>query len=310
MNRGYAGYYGEHYLRSSYEYAYAKYLDFYNLLWNYEEITFDLGYKNYKPDFFLYNQNGKLEKIVEIKSRNEKAKNDARMALLVIEERYGINCELLSYEELLNLYETLPFSLTSTLTEWIESETTTIHKAAFGELNGHFNLKHSMNAKKKIGEHTKRLWATDSLSRQRMIEGLRKSGVKKGYIRIPREKRTCIECMEEFEVIATSPQKYCNRGCSGKVAIKKATVQYIVKRRNIHQSIKDYIIEWSITNKEKVLSTPLNKIKTNIAPLIYEIEKRYGVKDFRVISKAVFGEDRGRKELIMFMKNVCNEKIC
>jgi len=34
------------------------------------------------------------------------------------------------------------------------------------------------------------------------------------------------------------------------------------------------------------------------------------VKDFRVISKAVFGEDRGRKELLRFMKNVCNEKLC
>lgn len=310
MNRGYAGFYGEHYLRSSYEYAYAKYLDYHNIPWSYEDSTFDLGYKNYKPDFFFYNQNGEIEKIVEIKSRNEKAKADAKKALGLIKERYNIDYELLSYEELLELYQTLPFSLTSTIAEWIGSEKTTIHKAAYGELNGHFNIKHSELAKKKIGEHTKQLWANDSLSRQRMIEGLKKSGIKKGYIRIPREKRACKECMEEFEVIVTSSQKYCNRTCSGKAAMKKATIHYMEKRSTIHRKIRDYIIEWSIHNKVIVSGTPLNKINTTIAPLINDIEEQFGVKDFRVISKAVFGEDRGRKELIKFMKNVCNEKIC
>ncbi len=51
MNRGYAGFYKGHYLRSSYEYAYAKFLDFHSVQWGYEEQTFDLGYKKYKPDF-------------------------------------------------------------------------------------------------------------------------------------------------------------------------------------------------------------------------------------------------------------------
>lgn len=43
----------------------------------------------------------------------------------------------------------------------------------------------------------KELWASDSLSRQRMIVGLKRSEIKKGYIKTPREKRTCEECMEE-----------------------------------------------------------------------------------------------------------------
>lgn len=43
-----------------------------------------LGYKLYKPDFFFYDQNGKLEKIVEIKSRNIDSKKTAIKALHAI----------------------------------------------------------------------------------------------------------------------------------------------------------------------------------------------------------------------------------
>ncbi|WP_226526501.1 restriction endonuclease [Metabacillus niabensis] len=210
----------------------------------------------------------------------------------------------------MNLYETLPFSLTSIITEWINSDHTTIHKAAIGKLNGHFNLKHSDSAKKKIGERTRKLWESDSVAKQKMIEGLKKSGIKKGYIRVPREKRKCQECKQEFEVIKTSSQKYCNRTCSGKNVIKNATSQYVEKRKILHQGIKEYIIKWSIDNMELVLATPLNRIQTTIASLIEEIHQLFDVKDFRVISKAVFGEDRGRKELIMFMKRICNENVC
>lgn len=74
--------------------------------------------------------------------------------------------------------------------------------------------------------------------------------------------------------------------------------------------IKEYIIQWSKENRDIVLATPLNKIKTTIKPLLEDIQKQFGVKDLRVISKSVFGEDRGRKELLKFMKQVCIENIC
>ena len=78
----------------------------------------------------------------------------------------------------------------------------------------------------------------------------------------------------------------------------------------MHQNIRDYIISWSKENKHIVLSTPLNKIKPTLQPLLQNIQELFDVKDIRVISKAVFGEDRGRKELIKFMKKVCNENVC
>jgi hypothetical protein len=302
VNRGYAGFYKGHYLRSSYEYAYAKYLDYHSIPWSHEDNVYDLGYKFYKPDFFIYDQYGYLNKIIEIKSRNKEAQLEAKRALDIITERYNVECELISYEELLKLYESLPFSLTSTITEWIESKNTTIHKAAIGKLNGHFNLKHDKNTKKIIGEHTKKLWASDSPARRKMLEGLKKSGMKKGYIKIPREIRECQECLKEFKVLITSPQKYCSQSCAGKVAIRLATERYVEKRNSIRKNIKDYIIKWSFDNKEIVMETPLNKIKPTIAPLVIDIQKQFGVKDFRVISSAVFGEDLGRKELIRFMQ--------
>ena len=311
MNRGYAGFYKGHYLRSSYEYAYAKYLDHHSIPWSYEDCVFDIGYKLYKPDFFLYDQKGKLVKIVEIKSRSKDAKKNAREALNIIEEQHHIKCELISYEELLDLYKTLPFSLTSTIEEWIKSENTTISKVAYGELNGHYNLKHDEETKKKIGEHTRSLWLSNGIAKQRMLEGLKKSGLaQKGKIKKPRETRTCEECGKIFKVIITSKQKFCSRTCAGHRAIRHATNTYVEIRSEVHHNIREYIIKWARENSDIVVKTPLNKIKTTIQSLIRDIEREFQVKDLRVISKSVFGEDRGRKELIKFMKSVCNEDVC
>ena len=306
MNRGYAGFYNGYYLRSSYEYAYAKYLDYYLISWSYEDKVFDLGYKIYRPDFFFYDNNGNLVKIVEVKSREQKAKDNALKALNTIEEKYNIICELVSYEELIKMYRVLPFSLTSILTEWIQSNETTINKAAYGKLNGHYNLKHTDETRRKIGEHTKKLWATDSIAKRKMIEGLKKSGLaQKGKFKKPREKRKCSVCGEEFDVIQSSSQS-----CAGNSAIKIATSAYIEKREVVHINIKNYINQWSIQNKDLELKTSYNKIKPAINPLLENIQKQFGVKDLRVISKAVFGKDCGRKELLKYMKRVCNENVC
>lgn len=303
MNRGYAGFYKGSYLRSSYEYAYVKFLDYYSIPWRYEEKTYDLGFKIYKPDFFIYNPNGDLEKIVEVKSRNQEAKDNALKSLTLIKTMFKIHCELISYEELLGIYSYLPFSLNSVITEWINSEKTTINKSTSGSLNPHYNIMHTKDSKKRIGEHTKKLWDSDSSAKQKMVEGLRKSGLaQKSILKTPRRIRKCLKCGEEFQTLITSTQKFCCIQCSGAVAIERATRVYVEKRNYVHNEIKEFIINWSIENEDIVLSTPLNRIKTSISPLVNAIEKKYGVKDLRVISASVFGSDCGRKELINFMK--------
>ncbi|WP_301108256.1 restriction endonuclease [Sporosarcina sp.] len=311
MNRGYAGFYKGFYLRSSYEYAYAVYLDQFNILWSFEDQTFEVYGKSYKPDFFFYDKHGKLEKIVEIKSRNQQEIESAKLKLEFIEVQYLVKTELISYVELLKIYENMPMSLNSIITSWIKSDDTTIHKAAIGRLNGHYGLTHSEESKNKIGEHTKKLWRTNSLSKKRMIEGLRKSGLsQKGKIKTEREKRYCLLCANEFIALITSKQIYCSRKCSGQTAISIATDKYVQKRKSVHQDIKRFLIQWTFKNKELVLSTPYNKINTTIRPLTDEIFLQFGVKDMRVISKAVFGEDKGRKELLRFMKKLCSENVC
>lgn len=82
-------------LRSCLEYIYAKWLDKQNIIWKTEEKT--LKYKNetYRPDFFIYDKNQQLIKIVEIKgnyfdnvdSRSKKAvkickKNNIKLDLV------------------------------------------------------------------------------------------------------------------------------------------------------------------------------------------------------------------------------------
>jgi hypothetical protein len=55
-------------LRSSYEYIYAKWLDTQNVLWDVEVQSFRLNDgRYYRPDFFIYNKKMKLKKIVEVK---------------------------------------------------------------------------------------------------------------------------------------------------------------------------------------------------------------------------------------------------
>ena len=79
-------------LRSSYEYIFAKWLDKNNVDWKIEETQFKLSNgETYRPDFFIY-ENSKLKMIVEIKgyfnNRRYKAemfKNEYRIPLVIID---------------------------------------------------------------------------------------------------------------------------------------------------------------------------------------------------------------------------------
>lgn len=54
-------YYKDICFRSSWEVAYAKYLDFNNIIWQYEPKAFDLGNTTYRPDFYLPETNEYVE---------------------------------------------------------------------------------------------------------------------------------------------------------------------------------------------------------------------------------------------------------
>jgi hypothetical protein len=71
-SRGVQGYYLSKskndyvWLRSTYEYIFAKWLDKQNIKWDIEKTTYKIGKIIYRPDFFIY-ENDKLKKIIEIK---------------------------------------------------------------------------------------------------------------------------------------------------------------------------------------------------------------------------------------------------
>jgi len=74
-------------LRSTWEYIYAKWLDINNISWKFENITYELSDgTSYRPDFFIYD-NGKLSHIVEIKGYYD---NRAYKPELLMEE-YSLN---------------------------------------------------------------------------------------------------------------------------------------------------------------------------------------------------------------------------
>lgn len=83
--------------RSSFELAYAKYLDDNKILWMYEEFTFELSDElTYTPDFFL----PKFEKFVEIKGYMRK---DAKCKVDKFKEEYPFDLEILYKEDLIKL---------------------------------------------------------------------------------------------------------------------------------------------------------------------------------------------------------------
>jgi hypothetical protein len=312
VNRGYAGYYKNVYLRSSYEYAYAKYLDYRKIRWSYEQRKFDLSHKIYTPDFFVYNEKNELQFIVEIKSKNREEKRKAKEILEEVKKCFGIDYKLLSYKDLLQLYTDLPFSLTKTINEWNGSPYTTINKSIKGELNPHYNQRHSEHTKKMISFNTRKLWA-DPEKRKKMIAGAKKGAAlmkaKKGtWIKVPRVKRTCQFCQKTFIVLETSNQRFCSDVCGGRYGFQMATEAYVSKRKEIHDKIKHYVLEWSMLNAELIRGTPFNKVNTNLSPLFKNIESQYGVKDIRVITKAVLGENLGRKSLLLFLKEAVISK--
>ena len=82
--------------RSSYELAYAKYLDSISELWMYEMETFDLGSTTYTPDFFL----PRREKFIEIKGY---MLPKAQEKINQFREQYPWDLEVLGLKELKEL---------------------------------------------------------------------------------------------------------------------------------------------------------------------------------------------------------------
>ena len=107
------------YLRSSWEYAYAVWLDKQNIEWDMEVQQYDLGDRiKYLPDFFIYEE-GKLMKVVEIKSTFYYTSQDRMKKFYKFQELF---CDSLKIEIIKDLSEILKLnghrSKTSLARDW------------------------------------------------------------------------------------------------------------------------------------------------------------------------------------------------
>lgn len=312
--RGYSGYYKGVYLRSSYEYAYAVYLDHNNIIWRYEEKIFDLGECKYKPDFFIYDTDFRLKYIIEVKSGQKDQVSEAVKKINLMKQIYNIDCYLITRTELLDLYNRLPFSFTSKVNEWINSENTTIHSNMNGELNPHFGMKHNEETRTKIGMMTTLRWQDDKMRYKMMIgskEGAQKvRKLKKGIFKKKRETRNCLMCDKIFTVIETSKQIFCSQTCGSKYNFHLATEVNVQNKQERYKDIKEFAIKWVKDNKEIINDANFSKINTALDPLINEIHNKFNIKDIRIISLAVTGDEQaGRRNLLSFLKDLISSDL-
>jgi hypothetical protein len=302
-NRGYSGYYKGCFLKSSYEYVFAKILEHDNVDWVYEEKVYELSFKKYKPDFFIYNKNKCLSHIVEVKSEIAKEQDLARRSLLEIKEKYGVDGLLVTYKDLSKMCNIRDLKITHLMKEWIESEHTTIQKSFSGEINPHYSMRHSDATRLIIGKKSKARWLSN---KQVLLDASKKGATKAkelftGEERKPRVETSCVVCNKIFRRIPTNKKAFCSQVCSNSANGKTGAKVVESNAKSVREEIKKFILQWSKENVELIRITPYNKI-SNLHELFDLIEKDFNIKDMRIISKSIFGEDRGRKEFLRYLK--------
>ena len=162
--RGYCGWYvnkdGKRiFLRSKKEYIYATYLDKNNQHFLMEKTIFIIDGINYKPDFFIYDENyKKLLKIVEVKP----SRKEAEPYFQFIEYFKAIGIE---YEIEWGIDKIKRRWITDTeLKQWDKQYLENYPQYNMsGELNPMYGMKHSEETKKKIGKQTKRYMADEKI---------------------------------------------------------------------------------------------------------------------------------------------------
>lgn len=302
---GYSGYYKGIYLRSTLEFAYAYYLDSKGIKWDYERETYDLGEFTYKPDFFLLDENGEVYKIVEIKGEGNREIGIKKAEKF--SEIYGIPVELIFREDLVRIYrEEMDIRYHTLERKWREEYGAVLEQNVSGEFNPMHGVKQKESTKKKISEKAKMRFKTGKYDwlTKRLIEYNRANNfeaVKKP--RSPRVVRYCKRCGSEFKVTVASPKRFCSQKCAAQENFAMATEAYLEKVHEKYNEIRNEVFLWAQDNAETVKSIKLNKITPTLAPLLAIIKDKYGVTDFRTISKAVTGKDCSRKDLVKYIQS-------
>ncbi len=308
MINGYSGYYNGIFLRSTLEFAFAYYLDHKKIKWAYELKAYDLEEKQYIPDFFLLDENDNVISIVETKG--DRLIDSGKEKIDRLEELYGIKVILVTQKELTQTYKNeMPIRYNQAKKMWINDFGATLNdRYVDGIKNPMYGLKHSEQTKRIISKKAKERFKNPIYLRNctdKLIAFNRANNFKHAkQPRVERIKIKCLLCKNEFVVTINNPKKrkFCSEKCA-RIYHGKIGNEVQAKNSKEHlELIKDYIYTWSLNNKEIIMETPFNKISTTLNPLFEEIENMYNIKDKRTISKAIFGEDKGRKKFLLHLK--------
>lgn len=208
--------------------------------------------------------------------------------------KYGLELEWVDILDTANSIE----ELNDKEIYWIEQLNSL--KNGYNTKPGGGNKEHSEETKIKIGNATKERWKDPEVA-ARMLEGLKK-GVqvmkeRKGEIRVERIIKKCELCGEEFESRPAENRKFCSQKCASKHASNIASEKKKEEYQILSENKKTLIENWALENKELILKCPLNKISTNLEPLLKLTE----LNDWRSLTK-IIGET-SRKEFLIYLKN-------
>ena len=237
--RGGRGYSGWHttwdghvvFLRSKREFVYAIFLDKNMARYLTEQSVFKIEEENYKPDFFIYDNDYKeLLKIVEVKENRKAA--EPYFSFVEWFKVIGIEYEI--------VYDTNRIQrrwvTDEEVQQWVNNYLSAYPQFdMIGNKNPMFGVKHSEKTKTLIGKRTREymkdatikhkhskalrnFWASQDGKKAKMeYAELRHDEARQRRLDDPLEAKSCEICSNEFQVEASSERTTCSASCAHKL---------------------------------------------------------------------------------------------
>lgn len=280
----YCGYYNELYLRSSYEYVFCKILEKQNIIFKMEEERYLLpNGKYYIPDFFIYDNNNKLIKIVEIKGEAKSLAKKGYENIEMLKKLVNVECEIYFLNDLLKFEKELKLDIYKLIEEW--------------KINNNSNdrLIKSKKVKEAIGLTTKKRMDNPEWKKywkNKIKESSKNWSFKLKGERIERTIKHCPVCSKEFKIIPSKNKTCCSRACSGIFIADRCNKikknNNLIKKNKIKEDffigliydknfdIKSYInnfyIKCGYADVRPLSKILINKYTQNIDKIINEID--------------------------------------
>jgi len=305
------GYYKGNILRSSYEYVFAKYLDTINKVYKTEYKTYNMDGYTYTPDFFIFNNKGQLEEIVEVRGYRlniqERIIDTKKLAKIV-----KVKVKLLTEIDLKIICKQHNLNYNQLIIEWKNSPGVSLNNKS-GKFNNMYGKNHSNITRKILSDMGKKRMSDNDYVKaitKNMLQYCRDTDY--ACAKKPRSKRVkliCQNCNKEFIVTeAQSYKKYCSTKCMANSDANMRNLKAMSNKnheacKQKHYNIKQYVNVWARNNKDIIANVNINSITRDLSPLLINVEKKFGIKDCRTIAKAVCGS-LSRKKLVEYLREL------